>query len=268
MRIRILFCSMLFVSVFTGNCRAEIELFTLDNRLAAEILPVVEVLLSPDGKAVADTYGNMIIVNDTPEVINEVRTLLMTSDQPVPQVKVQIALDSVDSGQVVGFGKSRKRARHLSTEEPRFWYSGVEQSGRNRSFLLVSSGSSGYIRMARQVPVTDQWRVLFRRHGVPVFVQKIRTIETGMLVSPVAAGDRVIVTVIPRISWMANGEMESFRFVDASTTISVPQSEWVEFGGVSSMQARNTDILGIFLATGDSSEESSVLMRIRADVDN
>ncbi len=226
MRILTLLCSLIFFATFAGTCLAETELFKLKNRLAAEVLPVVEAFLSPNGRAVADSFGNMIVVNDTPEVIDEIRALLLDSDQPVAQVKVQIALDAAESGEIISFGKNGKRGRHLSTEKPHFRYSDARQTGSSRSFILVSSGSSGYIRLARQVPVTEEWRFLFRRHAVPIFLKEIRTIETDMEVSPVVVGDPVIVTVTPRVSWLANGDAESFRFVDVSTTISVPHSEW------------------------------------------
>ncbi len=265
-RILTLLCFLILLSVFAEICLAETELFKLKNRLAAEVLPVVEVFLSPDGSAVADSFGNMIVVNDTPEVIDEIRVLLLTSDRPVAQVKVQIALDAADNDEIASFGKNGKRGRYLSTEEPHFRYSDAQQTGKKRSFILVSSGSSGYIRMARQVLVTEEWHFLFRRHGMPIFFKGIRTIETGMEVSPVVVGDQVVVTVTPRISWLANGDAENFRFVDASTTISVPHSEWVEFGGVNSLVERDSDILGTILASGDFSEKSSILMKIKADV--
>ena len=63
----VLFCLSLFL--YAETCLAESELFKIHNRRAVEILPVVEAMLSPQGKAVADKYGNTIVVNDTIEIL-------------------------------------------------------------------------------------------------------------------------------------------------------------------------------------------------------
>jgi|GEM_PF-2973356 len=50
-----------------------------------------------------------------PEVVAAVRILLLSSDQRVPQVRLQIAFDSDDSARRVVFGKqSRTPGRKLS----------------------------------------------------------------------------------------------------------------------------------------------------------
>ena len=229
---------------FTGNSFAATEIFTVKHRLAADILPVVQAALSPQGKAVADNIGNTIIVNDTAEVLQTVSTLLLSSDQQIPQVRVQM-----------NFGGAAQSGRHLSTRK-----------NRESAFVTVSSGSNAYIRMAREVSLTDQWLVLCRRYNVPIFLKETRTLETGMDVTPVAAGDQVIITVTPRISWVENGRTDSFRFVDAATTITVPRSQWVDLGGISSSSGNNSNILGRILSTGDLDRKNNFLIKIKADV--
>ena len=242
MRILIMLFFILFQ--FAGNTFAATEIFTVKHRLAADILPVVQAALSPQGKAVADNIGNTIIVNDTAEVLQTVSTLLLSSDQQVPQVRVQM-----------NFGGAGKSGRHLSTRK-----------NRESAFVTVSSGSNAYIRMAREVSLTDQWLVLCRRYNVPIFLKETRTLETGMDVTPVAAGDQVIITVTPRISWVENDRTNSFRFVDAATTITVPRSQWVDLGGMSSSSGNNSDVLGRILSTVDLDRKNNFLIKIKADV--
>ena len=262
----VLFCLPLLLCVET--CLAESELFKIHNRRAVEILPVVEAMLSPQGRAVADKYGNTIVVNDTVEILDEIRNLLLSSDQRIPQVRVQIAFDSGADGRVAGFSERSRKipGRHLSTKDTRYRYANSGRRTSGSSFIMVSSGSSGYIRMAREVPVTEEWIFLFHRHGVPFLLKEPRTIETGMEVSPVAAGDQVIVTVTPRVSWMDNGRTDSFRFVDASTTVTIPRSEWFELGGIHNSLENDHDIFGRILSTGSSSEMNKFLMKIKADI--
>lgn len=244
MRIKTVLFFLLFQ--LAGNSFAETEIFMVTHRLAAEILPVVQSTLSPQGRAVADNIGNTIVVNDTPEVLQTVRTLLLSSDQPVPQIRVQMSFG----------GGGERSGRHLSTRK-----------SRENAFVTVSSGSSGYIRMARQITLTDQWLVLCRRYAVPIHLKETRTLETGMEVMPVAAGDKVIVTVTPRISWMENGRIDNFRFVEAATQVTIPRSQWVNIGGMSSLSADNPDILATILSTRDPDRKNNFLIKIKADIE-
>lgn len=257
----------LILLLVAGSCHAATEIFQISNRPADEILPAVLGALSPQGKAVADRVGNMIIVNDTPETLETVRTLLLFSDQRLPQVTVHMAFDAVvnDRYSPVETG-GKKRGRHLSTEAPHFRRGDTRQQRSSHSFLTVSSGSSGYIRMGREVPVTEQWILLCRRHKKPLLLQGIRTIETGMEVLPVAAGDQVILTIIPRISWMEKGRPETFRFVDAATRVTLPRSQWFALGGMSSVTTKNNDILGTIISTGESDRGEGFALRIKTDV--
>lgn len=239
--------TVLFFLLFqlAGNSFADTEIFIVTHRLAAEILPVVQSTLSSQGRAVADNIGNTIVVNDSPEVIQTVRTLLLSSDKPVPQVRVQMSFG----------GAGEQSGRRLSTRK-----------SRESAFVTVSSGSSGYIRMAREVPLTDQWLVLCRRYGVPIYLKETRILETGMEVIPVAAGDQVIVTITPRISWMENGKTDSFRFVEAATRVTVPRSQWVDIGGIKSTHTDNSDIFATILSTRDLDRKNNFLIKIKADI--
>lgn len=243
MRIKIVLFFLLFQ--LAGNSFADTEIFMVTHRLAAEILPVVQSTLSPQGRAVVDNIGNTIVVNDTPEVLQTVSTLLLSSDQPVPQVRVQMSFG----------GGGERSGRHLSTRK-----------SRESAFVTVSSGNSGYIRMAREVTLTDQWLVLCRRYAVPIYLKETRTLETGMEVMPVAAGEKMIVTVTPRISWMESGRTDSFRFVDAATQVTIPRSQWVDIGGISSISADNSDILATILSTRDLDRKNNFLIKIKADI--
>lgn len=120
--------------------------------------------------------------------------------------------------------------------------------------------------MAREVPVTEKWIFFCRRHGVPYLLQETRTIETGMEVTPVAAGDQIILTIIPRISWMVNGRPDSFRFVDAASRLTIPRSQWTTLGGMHSIEEKGSEILETILSTGDSREQTDFSIRIKADV--
>ena len=267
MEIRPIIGLSLLLLLFCSSCFADTEIFQIKNRPAEEILPMVRTALSPQGRAVADNVGNMIIVNDTPETIDTVRSLLLSSDQPMARITVRMTFESSEAGRAGQMPpRVKKPGRHLSTEETLLRYRDSGQKRTSRSFVTVSSGSRGYIRMARVVPVTERWIVFCRRYGVPYLLQGTRTIETGMEVAPVAAGNQVILTITPRISWMANGSPESFRFVDAATRVTIPRSQWIALGGVTSVSGNGNDLLETIFSTSEFSKEEEFTIRIKADV--
>ena len=82
-----------------------------------------------------------------------------------------------------------------------------------------------------------------------------------MEVSPVTVGDQVIITITPRVSWMDNGRTDSFRFVDASTTVTIPRAEWFELGEIHNRLEGDNDIFGRILSTGSTSKINKFLMK-------
>ena len=58
--------------------QAATELIQLNYRTAEDVLPVVQAAL--DGQGKASPYGNQLVINATPEKIQEVRDLLQQLD--------------------------------------------------------------------------------------------------------------------------------------------------------------------------------------------
>ncbi|MBU0946181.1 MAG: hypothetical protein KJ804_17025 [Proteobacteria bacterium] len=259
--------SLLVLVLLCNSCFADTEIFTIRNRPANEILPVVRAALSPEGRAVADNIGNMIIVNDSAEAIDTIRVLLLSSDQKMIQVTVQMAAASSAQEQARAMSSGgKKTGRHLSTENSHFPDASSSQTRKSRSFVTVSSDSSGYIRMAEEIQVSEKWSFFCRQYGVPLLLQGTRTIETGMEITPVATGTQVIVTIIPRISWIMNGRANSFRFVDAATRLTIPRSQWITLGEIPSFSKTDSDILSTILSTSEFRTKDDFTIQIKADI--
>jgi type II secretory pathway component HofQ len=56
-------------SVSTNPCAAETLVYPMQYRTAAEVVPMVQALLSPGGRAVSDARTNALLVADDKETI-------------------------------------------------------------------------------------------------------------------------------------------------------------------------------------------------------
>ncbi|MCK5552994.1 MAG: hypothetical protein KAJ09_07610 [Deltaproteobacteria bacterium] len=258
---------ILFFSVFfpVNPCPADIAVIKIHFRDASELLPLVETLLSPDGKAFVDTRTNSIIIRDSSESLRQIRAVLAESDKAIEQVRIRFRFqqehlsrerDISVSGKVSGergsvaIGK-RKRdgvSLHVGDRE-------VNQRRNAESFITVVSGGTAYIRVGKDVPYTERWGYLSRRYAHFVETVNFRSVETGFEVRPVVAGDHVHIDIVPRISYEESGKRGIIHFTEASTRLFVPRGEWITIGG--NREASNEAIRDIL--TSGSIEKNSTL---------
>ncbi|MCA9793763.1 MAG: hypothetical protein KC910_18255, partial [Candidatus Eremiobacteraeota bacterium] len=93
MRLRILLLCLLVGSALADD--RIVKIFQLANRPAEATVEMVRPLLSPEGTVMAETRLNKLVVQDTPEVMAKIETLLSEIDQPAPQVRVFVTMNGV-----------------------------------------------------------------------------------------------------------------------------------------------------------------------------
>jgi len=257
---------LLFSIFFPVNpCPADIAVIKIHFRDASELLPLVETLLSPDGKAFVDTRTNSIVVRDSSESLGQIRAALAESDKATEQIRIRFRFaqehlsrkrDISLSGRVSGERGSvaigeRKRdgvTVHIGDRE-------VNQRRNAESFITVASGGTAYICVGKDVPYTERWVYLSRRYSHVVETVNFRRAETGFEVRPVVAGDHVHIDIVPRISYEGSGKRGVIHFTEASTRLFVPRGKWITLGG--DREESNEAIRDIL--TSGSTERSSTL---------
>ena len=70
-------------------CFADIEVIRIYNRNAAELVPVVDTLLSESGKASIDVQTNAIIIKDVPHALENIRKTLEALDSAIEQLTIR-----------------------------------------------------------------------------------------------------------------------------------------------------------------------------------
>ncbi len=263
---------VILLTIMVGSSPAEVAIIKVNYRSASDILPLVETLLSPGGKATFDTRTNAIIVNDTTESVAKIQALVANMDKPAEQVTIRFRFqetglskdrDLSASGKVSGdrwsaaTGRSRQEGVHGRARDTR-----VNKQGTTESFISVMSGSLAYIWVGRDIPFTEQWVNLSRRYARVVESVNFQRVETGFEVRPVITGNRVHIEIVPRISSIEEGGRGVVRLTEASTTMNVLKGQWVTIGGVSE---QSNEVIRDILSTGSSSTTSTLSLSLKVD---
>jgi type II secretory pathway component GspD/PulD (secretin) len=250
---------------------AEVAVIKVNYRSASEILPQVQNLLSPEGKASVDTRTNSLIVVDTKESLAKIESFVASMDKLAEQVKVRFRFqeqgvskdrDISASGRVSGehgsvaIGGDRGEGVHVRARD-----SVVNRRGNTESFISVMSGSSAYLWVGKEVPFTERWVYFTRRYAHIVETVNFQRVETGFEVLPIVAGNNVQIEIIPRISSLERGG-RVVRFTEAATTLTVPKGQWVTFGGSSE---QSNEVFRDILSYGSSSTNSSLSLSLMVE---
>ena len=266
--------SILLLSIFAlvNLSLAEIAVIKIHFRDASELLPMVETLLSPEGKAFVDTRTNSIIIKDRRESLDRIRKVLAQSDKPGEQVRIRFRFQEEDlsrerdisvSGKVSGkrgsmaIGKRKRDGVSVNIRD-----SEANQRHHSESFITVVSGGSAYIRVGKDIPYTERWVYLCRRYAHYVEAVNFRSIETGMEVRPVVAGDHVHIEIVPRISYQEAGKRGVIRFIEASTRLSIPRGRWIIIGG---NREESNEVIRDILSRGSAEKRSTLSLSLMVE---
>jgi len=263
---------MLALACLVGvSLAAEVAVIKVNYRSATDILPQVQDLLSPEGKASVDTRTNSLIVVDTKESLAKIESFVASIDKLAEQVKVRFRFqeqgvstnrDVGASGTVSGeygsvtIGGDRREGVHVRARDRV-----VNRRGNTESFISVMSGSSAYLWVGKEVPFTERWVYFTRRYAHIVETVNFQRVETGFEVLPIVAGNNVQIEIIPRISSLERGG-RVVRFTEAATTLTVPKGQWVTFGG---MSEQSNEVFRDILSYGSSSTNSTLSLSLMVE---
>jgi type II secretory pathway component GspD/PulD (secretin) len=234
---------LFLVGAWSNRCAAETLVYPMQYRTAAEAVPMVQPLLSPGGRAVADARTNALLVVDDEETIQRVREFLEGFDKLGKQAKIRVRFDESgarERASVEGRARASGEDWSVSAGKP-MTKDGVEvrlqdrsraQQGSSEFFVTVVSGSAAYIMVGQDILYTQRWLDLTRRYGRVTESVTIQRIETGFEVMPVILKDHADIEITPRISHGGPGS-RVVRFTEASTRLMAPIGQWVMIGGAS-----------------------------------
>lgn len=268
--------TVLFVNLFWAAatpCSAETLVYPMQYRTAAEAVPMVQSLLSPGGRAVADARTNALLVVDDEETIQRVREFLLGFDKLGKQAKIRVRFEESSARERTSLeGRARASGEEWSVSagkpmrkdgvEVRLQDRSKTQQGSSEFFVMVVSGSAGYIMVGQDILYTHRWVDLTRRYARVTESLAIQRIETGFEVMPTLLKDHADVEIVPRISHGGPGS-RVVRFTEASTRVMAPIGQWVTIGGAS--QHSNEVIRAVLEAgRGERTSVTSISLLVEA----
>jgi type II secretory pathway component GspD/PulD (secretin) len=260
-------------AALSSRVSAETMVYPMQYRTAAEALPMVQPLLSPEGRAVADARTNALLVVDDEETIQRVREFLQGFDKLGKQVRIRVRFDESGARERTSVeGRARASGEDWSVSAGRpTRKDGVEvrvqdrsrtQQGSSEFFVTVVSGSAAYIMVGQDILYTQRWVELTRRYARITESVTIQRIETGFEVMPVILKDHVDIEITPRITHGGPG-LRVIHFTEASTRLMAPIGQWVTMGGAS--QQSNEVIKAVLEAgRGERSSVTAVSLLVEA----
>jgi len=256
-----------------NTCLAETAVIRVNFRDATEVLPMVETLLSPQGKASADVRTNSIVVSDDTDSVMKIRDFLAHIDKPVEEVTIRFRFQqagssknrdisasgtvSGDKWSVSAGGGSKKEGVHVRAKDR-----STRLSQSSESFVRVLSGDVAYIGVGTEIPYTERWRYLCRRYARPYKRVEFQTMETGMEVRPVVTKERVHIEIIPRVSYKEPGQKGVIRLSEASTRLSISKGEWVTIGGYGQ---RSNEVIREILSRRSAEDQTTMSLSLMVE---
>ena len=235
----VLLTGMQWVSMYAPDCRGALAVIQIDHSDPDDISRAVSVLLSPEGRLSFDRRTRALIVNDTPQVIAQVRDLVRRLDRPVPDltIRVRMARRQADAENELNV-EGRISGPGWSLGTPGYTEDGIDVTlnqaqtdARQRAEYVLKgqSGQPAYIATGSDIPFTTRWSRVCRTYGGCRRQTTYKRVATGFEVLPIVQGRMALVRLTPRISTYEAGII---RFADAAMQIRVPLGRWVDIGQV------------------------------------
>jgi hypothetical protein len=248
---------------------AEVAVIKLQYRPAAELVPVVQSMLSAKGTVTVSQRTNSLVVVDTAEAIQRVNAYLDEFDRPVEQVRIHVRFHTqradhqrafevrgrVSNDDLAVATGGKQNGVDISVEDRR-----RQQTGDSEAFVVSMSGSPAFIHTGRQIPYRRSSE-FFRRHAPRDRTVAWQNAQSGFEVTPTVVGDNVHLKIVPRIAY-DDRQDAVVRFFGAQTELTVPVGRWVEIGGVA---GQNNEVIKEILSGSQGGENTATSMLLMVE---
>ena len=239
------FCLVLAAMLlYSASLASEVDVIRIQYRRAAELVPVVQSLLSPEGTVTVSVRTDSLVVVDTPEAIQRVHAYLERFDRPVEQVRIRVRFHTTATdNQSALAARGRYSTDDVSVATGGKKRDGVDISVADRehrqissseSFVVAMSGSPAFIRTGKEIPYSCG-SAFFRRYAPGDGTIAWQNVESGFEVTPAIVGDNVHLKIVPRLAYDDRKDAV-IRFFAAQTELTAPLGQWVEIGGAADQQ--------------------------------
>jgi hypothetical protein len=249
---------ILFYSVLSAN---EVAVIKVQYRKAAEMVPIVQTMLSAGGSVTVSQRVNSLVIVDNPEAIRRVYAYLERFDKPVEQVRIHVRFNTPGASEERAVAaRGRYSKDNVSVAVGRKKKDGVDISGEDRghrrnstssAFVVAMSGSPAFIRTGKEIPY---------RQGSDGGTVVWKNAESGFEITPIVVGDNVHLKIMPRLVY-DHSKDGVIRLFGAQMELTTPFGQWVEIGGTPDQQNEIfREILSQSMGAGNSANTISIMV--------
>jgi len=248
---------------------AATEVIPLNYHTAQDIMPVIQSVLGNEGRV--SPYGNQLIVNASPEKIEEIRQLLNQIDTP-PR-RLLISVDSSESSYQSDRGYRANGTISAGDAEVRVGQG--EVNGRDQVSIIRRSTDSrgggtqqvqateGYpalIQVGQSVPLTSTER---GPYGGVYNNTEYRDVTRGFYVTASVTGDIVHIAISSNQDRVNQSQPGVIDVQSTDTRVSGRLGEWIVIGGTSGENlSQQRDVLQRHSTRG----RDDMTLRVKVDV--
>ena len=210
MPLRPLIASLLLAASLSAQ--AATEVLPLRHRTSTELLPAAQSFLGKDGAVSA--FENKLIVNASPERIDDLRTLLQQLDT-APK-RLLISVDNDDSN----FQDSRGNARIIQ-------YGTTNREGGLQQ-IQASEGQPALIQVGQSIPITSTRTDGYGRIQSDT---EYRNVTQGFYVTPSLSGETVRLQISTNNERISSERQDVVKVQSTDTTVTGKLGEWITLAG-------------------------------------
>jgi hypothetical protein len=244
----------------------ELRVIPLKHRMADEIVPVLRPLLAP-GESVSG-MDSRLIVRASRATFAQIERVLNEVDVARRNLRISIR----HNGERDDLRQQRSIAGEAHAGQTRIFVNGgsgngpgglvIRRSGPNGTvevrnerhlstardastqILTVLEGSQALLRVGESVPQVQPFLALAGNRLMIVTGIQYYDVATGFEVETRIIGNRVQLTVTPRLAFLGSQGTQTVNFQELRTTVTIAPREWVDLGGmVESANEVNRQIL-------------------------
>jgi type II secretory pathway component GspD/PulD (secretin) len=230
-----------------------VQVVPLRHRLPDEVIPALRPLLQPNESI--NGYDARLIVRASPATLKQIERVLGEIDSARRNLRISVRMDETIQRQEQDLGVSGEahtgNTRIVVTNgahSDRGASVGVRGSSGNvqahterrvttrndnlSHTLTVLDGGRGFLRIGESIPQVQTYLALIgHRPGLVTGIQYY-DVTTGFEVEPRVIGERVQLTLSPRMAFRSSQGNQVVEMRELRTTVMVTPGEWTDIGGV------------------------------------
>ena len=249
---------LLAYASFGQASEQQLEVISLQHRLAAELVPTLQPFVDKEG--VISAQDNQLIIRTSDKNLEEIKKLISQLDQPLKRLLIEVrqplsSSRESDQGSLSGqITLPDKNAQLILRKH--------STSSRDNSVadqqIQVLEGHTALIKTGRQVPMATK-QIRDGRHVETVIEQQ--DVSSGFQVTPHLSGNTVILEIMPFSASLASTGGGVINRQQAVTTLSGALGEWIEIAGVAS-QRQQSGQAKIYSTKRRDEQQRQILIRV------